>query len=94
MQAKGRRGAYYRVVVTAALQANFVARILPAATPITLTTYDNSSGITLTSRYNTSREQNHGPRATRRGNTQQPRGGRLVTGHRIHCRAGGLHNAA
>jgi hypothetical protein len=30
MQAKGRRGAYYRVVVTAALQANFVARILPA----------------------------------------------------------------
>jgi len=30
MQAKRRRGAYYRVVVTAALQANFVARILPA----------------------------------------------------------------
>jgi hypothetical protein len=30
MQAKGRRGAYYRVVVTAALQAHFVARILPA----------------------------------------------------------------
>jgi hypothetical protein len=30
MQAKDRRGAYYRVVVTAALQANFVARILPA----------------------------------------------------------------